>query len=170
LAGLGEGEARRFELEVHHVHGALVADAHVGRFRGGGAEVGFEHEAGFPVVGAGIGHGPGVAGIDDFDSRVGFLDFADEARFASLDERREPDDSEDLGSGGGAVDSPHQPFLPPHRNAGARSDLRHWLGHERLVGGRAGDVKEEGPGMEGRRCFREESPPVCPPAIPFSTG
>jgi hypothetical protein len=111
LAGLGEGEQRRVELIGQHVHGPAVAEVDGPGFRGGRPQVGFEDQAGLRVAGAGIPDRPGMFGIDDGDFAVVAFDRVDEPCLLAFDQRGEPDDPQNGGPGGCAVDAADQPFL-----------------------------------------------------------
>ena len=50
------------------------------------------------------------------------LDGVDEPGLLALDQWGQPDDSQNCGSGGGAVDAPDEPFLVADRNASSWSE------------------------------------------------
>lgn len=111
LPGLGEGKERGVELVGEHVHGSPVTEVEDAVLRGGGADVGFQHEAGFGIVRTGVPDGLGISGIDDGDFTGFALNGVNKLGFLAFDQGGQPDDSQNCGPGGGAVDPPDKPFL-----------------------------------------------------------
>jgi hypothetical protein len=68
-------------------------------------------------VRAGVSDCLGISGIDDGDIAGFPLDGVDEAGFLALDQWGQPDNSQNRGPGGGAVDAPDEPFLVANRDA-----------------------------------------------------
>lgn len=63
-------------------------------FRGGGADLGFQHEAGFGIMRAGVADRLSIPRIDDGDFTVFPLDGVNEPGLLALDQWGQPDDSQ----------------------------------------------------------------------------
>ncbi len=120
LAGLGERKEGWVELIWENVHGPAVAEVEDVVLRGGGADLGLQHEAGFRIVWAGIADCFGIAGIDDGDFSGFALDGVNETSLLALDQWGQSDDSQDGGPGGRPVDAPDEPLLVTDRDTSTR--------------------------------------------------
>lgn len=63
-----------------------------------------------------------MAGVDDGNLAVLFLDIAQKSGFLTLDEGCQADDPEDLDPGGSAVNATDELFLVTNHNSGARGE------------------------------------------------